>query len=402
MSEAAPLAAASDTAAPPRTKDRSPGASPEKSTQTLPQAPTTRRHLYEIDVLRILTFACVIAVHTTSHTVAADDWGLNGLLALVHFTREVFFALTAFVLVYSYRHKPVPMRKFWPRRFLLVGVPYLVWSAIYVLIDFFEHPSGGVGHLLTTYLVDVITGNAWYHMYFLLVTMQVYLLLPLIQWFVRITRKHHWTLLAISFVVELVIMALYMYWPSTVHWLGVYSNAVFLSYQFFILLGAVGADHATEFLAWVRSHRGVIAVIAVLSGLFMLGVFVCGVLIFGFSQYHAGTPMQPAIVVWSVGIGLGFLALGTKWADTRRPDSLIAKAVDYGSDRSFGIFLSHPLFIWFILWVGGGWVADTIAKPWLTLVVYVAVVIGAVLLTDLLRRTPLSLAFTGRPRSRQK
>ena len=110
-------------------------------TQT--SAPRARApHLYEVDVVRILTFACVIAVHTTSHTVASDDIGLYSLLGLVHFTREVFFALSGFVLVYSYLSKPVPMKKFWSRRFLLVGVPYVVWSAIYFVSSNLYHPVG--------------------------------------------------------------------------------------------------------------------------------------------------------------------------------------------------------------------------------------------------------------------
>ncbi|MEK6344876.1 MAG: acyltransferase family protein, partial [Curtobacterium sp.] len=88
------------------------------------------RHLYEVDVLRILTFACVIGVHTTSHTAATDDVGLAALLGLLHFTRLVFFSLTAFVLVYSYEIRPRPMAQFWPKRFLLVGVPYLAWSFV--------------------------------------------------------------------------------------------------------------------------------------------------------------------------------------------------------------------------------------------------------------------------------
>jgi peptidoglycan/LPS O-acetylase OafA/YrhL len=368
-----------------------------------PAAPrASRKHIYEIDVLRILTFACVIAVHTTSHTVAANDWTLNGLLALVHFTREVFFALTAFVLVYSYRHNPVPMRKFWPRRFLLVGVPYLAWSAIYVLITFSEHPSGGVGGLLSTYVIDVLTGNAWYHMYFLLVTMQVYLLLPVIQWFVRVTRKHHWTLLAVSLGVQLAMMACYMYWPHSIDFLGGYEKQIFFSYEFFILAGAVAADHATQFLAWVRANRPLIAVIAAATGLATLAVFVLQVLVAGYTQYHSGTPLQPIIVIWSIGVGLGFLAIGTLWADRRVPGSFLARAIDYGSDRSFGIFLSHPLVIWFVLWVGGGIVAKVVPKPWLTPVVYVAVIAGALLITEVLRRTRASLVFTGRPYRRKR
>ena len=78
-------------------------------------APPARKHLWEVDIVRILTFVCVIAVHTISHTAAATpaNLPLYLLLGLVHFTRDVFFALTAFVLVYSYFAKPVSMRKFW-------------------------------------------------------------------------------------------------------------------------------------------------------------------------------------------------------------------------------------------------------------------------------------------------
>lgn len=99
------------------------------------------RHLYEVDVLRILTFACVIGVHTTSHTIAADDVPLNALLGLLHFTRLVFFSLTAFVLVYSWSLRPRPLTQFWPRRFLLVGVPYLAWSFVYVAASWLASSS---------------------------------------------------------------------------------------------------------------------------------------------------------------------------------------------------------------------------------------------------------------------
>jgi peptidoglycan/LPS O-acetylase OafA/YrhL len=67
------------------------------------------------------------------------------------------------------------------------------------------------------------------------------------------------------------------------------------------------------------------------------------------------------------------------------------------SDRSFGIFLSHPFFVWFLLWVGDDWLESTVAKPWLTLVTYLAVIVGAILVTEVFRRTPLSLPLTGRP-----
>jgi peptidoglycan/LPS O-acetylase OafA/YrhL len=103
------------------------------------------------------------------------------------------------------------------------------------------------------------------------------------------------------------------------------------------------------------------------------------------------------VIVWSIPVALGFLALGTTWADQRRAGSRMARLVDTASDRSFGIFLAHPYLIWIILLFWNGPLHDAFPSPWLSVVLYVMVVVGTVLLIEILRRTPLSLAFTGRP-----
>ena len=368
---------------------------------------TKARHLYEIDILRILTFACVIAVHTTSHSITAaqnvrgtpdsDDLGLYTLLSLVHFTREVFFALTAFVLVYSWFHRPRPMREFWPKRFLLVGVPYLVWSAIYVVVPYLRSPDGDLGGLLRDFGVDIVTGNAWYHLYFLLVTMQVYLILPLLLRLVQRTRGHHVAVGVVALVVQLILIGAYCYIPAvnavTAGWIG----SVFPTYIFFIVAGALLADHQVAFLAWVRVHRRGIAIGTLLIGaVYLVWVWLQRALL-GFSYYKSGTPMQPAMVIWGSAIFLAFLAAGTWWADRRVKGSRQARFVDWASDRSFGIFLAHPLIIWLALWVGDDALAKAFPNPWLTLVVYLIAVFGAALISDVARRTPVSMPLTGRP-----
>ena len=57
---------------------------------------------------------------------------------------------------------------------------------------------GDVPDLVRTYAEGIVTGVAWYHLYFLLVTMQVYLLLPVVVWLVRRTRGHHVTVLVVA------------------------------------------------------------------------------------------------------------------------------------------------------------------------------------------------------------
>ncbi|WP_248703274.1 acyltransferase [Curtobacterium sp. MWU13-2055] len=375
---------------------------PEAQPQPQVQTPTRTaagkpRHLYEVDVLRILTFACVIGVHTTSHTAASDDAGLNALLALLHFTRLVFFSLTAFVLVYSYTLRPRPMAQFWPKRFLLVGVPYLAWSFVYVGSSWLLSSTrrGDVPDLVRTLSEGIVTGTSWYHLYFLLVTMQVYLLLPVIVWLVRKTRGHHVTTLVVALVVQLVVFAGYKYFPASDAWLHGYQKQFFFSYVFFIVSGAIAADHADAFLRFIRVHRRAVLWAFAGVGALTLGVWALQVAL-GQSLYAAGTPLQPIEAVWSTAVFVGFLAIGAHWADRRRPGSSVARFVDYASDRSFGIFLSHPFLIWILLY-GDSWLEAVVPRPWLTLVTYLLVVVLSVAVTEAFRWTPLSVPLTGRP-----
>ncbi|HEY2645132.1 MAG TPA: acyltransferase [Galbitalea sp.] len=359
-------------------------------------AAPVRQRLWEIDIVRILTFLCVIGVHTISHTAGASDLPLYLLLGLLHFTRDVFFALTAFVLVYTYFRRPVPMRTFWPRRFLLVGVPYVVWSSIYFFANLAHTGTTSSPWVVAgDFLLDLATGKAWYHLYFLLVTMQVYLLLPVIVWLVRKTRGHHTLVVAVSGALELIIVTCYFYFPATVSGLLAYKDEYFFSYIFFIVAGAIAADHLVVLFGWVRAHRPAIAVATGITGVLTIGVFLLSIA-GGRSYASAVTPLQPIIMVWAAVVCFAFLAIGTVWADRRKTDGIGTRFVNVASDRSFGIFLSHPLFIWLLLWVGNDWFEKNVPSPWLTLVIYVLVVAGAIILTEIARRTPLSLPLTGR------
>ena len=50
----------------------------------------------------------------------------------------------------------------------------------------------------------------------------------------------------------------------------------------------------------------------------------------------------------------------------------------------------------------GRWLERVVPTPWLTLVAYALVIIGAVLITELARRSPLSLPLTGRRFARRR
>ncbi len=330
-------------------------------------------------MVRVLTFACVIAVHTVSTVNPLDSVPAGSVVMLLHFTREAFFVLTAFVLVHRHAATaPAPL-PFWRRRFLLVGVPYVVWTVIYTGLQQVPVP---VADPVATLVRNLLTGTGWFHLYFLLVSLQFYLVFPAFRRLLTATRGHHGWLLAASAALQVAIDL----WLHELN--STYAGSVFLSYQFFLVLGGVVAMHRDRVDAWIRSRRGVVVGAALVTGAaaeawYQLTVPAVGAIV-------ATDVFQPVMIPWVVAVCALFWAAGTAW----RP-RWVARA----SDRSFGVFLVHPAILW-ALTVGG--TVELIPAPWSSVVAYAVAVGGSLLIVEVLRRTPLCLVLTGKSRPKEK
>jgi peptidoglycan/LPS O-acetylase OafA/YrhL len=358
-----------------------------------------RRHIYEADVLRVLTFACVIAVHTTSETTATRNVSANSIVMLLHFTREAFFCLTGFVLVHQYLGRTFTLGRFWWRKIVTVGAPYVTWTVIYTFLNYEDHPIPGPGEVVLTLLKNLALGTAWYHMYFLLVSMQIYLIYPLIANLLKRTAGRHGQLLAASAVLQVAILTGVMYAaPSSgfAHALVAHDAAIFVSYQFYILLGAVAAFHWPAWLLWIRTHRPAVAA-GVVGSAALAEAWYFAAVHNGRLAADAAAVLQPVMLPWAVAAIAGLVALSTLWTERRRENDRLTQVLGTLSDRSFGVFLCHPAVLWFILWADSGWLRSNVTAPWLTIVAYSLTVVGALAVTDVLRRLPISLALTGRP-----
>jgi peptidoglycan/LPS O-acetylase OafA/YrhL len=370
----------------------------ERGAATAPRA--GRRHVYEADVVRVLTFAAVIGVHTIAQTNGNSSVGANGVVMLLHFTRNAFFALTGFVLAYQYLGRRYSLGKFWYRRFLTVGVPYVVWTLFYTGLQWFQ---GARNWTLERWWIQLrfylIHGDAWFHLYFLLVSMQVYLLYPLIAALVRATARHHVTLLVISLAVQVTTSSVLTYghfhggpWG----WYAGYSPILVFTYQFYVLLGAVTAAHLEEIASWIRSHTKTILAALVVTGAAAEIWYVVAT-----RHQEAATAadvLQPIMLPWSVAVVAGLMALGLYWSDHRRAGSRFDQFMGAAQDRSFGIYLCHPAVLFGIVWAGNHYLYYHLTGPELALVVYPLTVLGAVVVTEVLRHVPFSTAFTGRAR----
>lgn len=355
-------------------------------------------YVHAVDVVRLVTFVCVVGVHAVSMTMNPQDVTTGTAVSALHFTRGAFFILSAFVLTYAQGDRPMNVRTFWPRRFLYVGVPYLVWSIVYWWIEVGGVPRwGDVRHLG----IEVLTGTANYHLYFLLVSLQLYLLLPLLLWVVRRTQGHHLALLVGSGAAELGLLALNHYpaWPTG--WTALHADVLVLSpvYQFYFFVGAVAAVHHERLRAWVRGHAGVVIGALLAAGALHTGVYLLQVA-GGDTVQQAYDPLQPSVVPWTLAVTLGLYTWGCAYAARRRSGSRVARFVEQASLASFGVFLVHPLFLNTVLGRWLAWGSSTLDPNLSALLAWSGTVVLAFAFAVVAIRTPLALPLTGRGRLR--
>lgn len=357
-----------------------------------------QERLHYVDLIRVLTIALVIGTHVLALSPVVATTATGALTILFHVSREVFFLLTAFVLTYGTTRRKPRWPAFWRKRFLFVAVPYVAWTVLYFLAD-------GAPFQSDLFVQQLLTGSARYHLYFLLVSMQIYLVFPVIRALLRVTQRHHGWLLAGCAAFQL-LFSLYVKqgWPGGIltGWLR-FPDAMLPSYLGYILAGAIAGWHREELVAWTRvHHRGVLtgSVTALAAG---LGVYFGQVFFAGQPPLVAAFVWQPAVVVESVAVAWAFLALGLRWQDRGMPGRALVLST---SDASFGVYLVHPLILQGIL-LGAGAIglvdyAQTVPNALVMISLVVLLLpptyLVSVLLTVAARRTPVSLALTGRAR----
>ncbi|GAB3461104.1 acyltransferase [Actinophytocola sediminis] len=353
--------------------------------------------------MRVVTFACVVLVHTVGTVVFLTTVPGGGLAYLMHYTRYAFVAITGFVLFLGYYRRDEGILPFYRRRFGLVVLPYLLWSGVYLSLIVATTEWRGVLGTAKWVVENVVYGSSWFHLYFLLISMQIYLLFPVLRWVVRRTEGHHGKLFAGAWVVQLGYMALVTWVPALPGWFGWMlwgrSFTLLPMYIGFAVIGALAAVHYERMHAWVLAHLRLLAMIAA-AGLAATGV------IFYVRVYELGTPPQaaamavhPVQVVPALAMIVGLYVVGSMWLSRRKDTDLLAKVVDAGSVRAFGVYAVHPLAIWLL----GQWFTPElfalipytlIRVPLLLLAVYLL----SLVIVEVLLRSPLAKQLVARDR----
>jgi peptidoglycan/LPS O-acetylase OafA/YrhL len=353
-----------------------------------------RRRLDQVDAMRPIKQAGVVSTHSIIYFApAAASVSSNAVLLLLHVSRDGFFFLSACMLTYAYAEMRLTgLRRFYWRRFVAVGIPYLCWNVIYMLNGLprshYATVSAALAHL------GRLISTGYYQLYFLLVIMQFYVVFPLVLVLLRRTKGHHGLVLAVAAAAQVAISIL-THWNMLPTLMVRYAQQDALTYLLYLVGGAVVAFHIEEVDAWVRRNAHLIMALTLVAG-------VAAEAVYYLALHHVTTvlgsgsdPFQPSVIPFNVGaITCGYLAgvaLVQPWR-SRRTKALVR----VGSDDSYGIYLSQMLFVVTLTSLHWGRLNSVLPWPLVCLLTVVIIFACCIALTGLLARTPLAVPLTGR------
>lgn len=370
-------------------------------------APTAGARVRQLDVLRVLGCFSVIAVHAVGAPYPAESVGLGATTFLLHYSREMFLFVSAMVLAHN--HLPrmnadgrLPgTAAVCRRRTRAIGLPYLTWTAVYLLLaQLHAGPvralPGQLPGMPRMWMTAVLTGTGWYHLYFLLVTLQYAVVFP---WMLRLlhrTRGRHGLLVAGSLTLQLLTLWSYQHWGApTGSWRILGGDSSLLAYQFWLVTGSVAALHLHAWHRWVMRRIPLIIAAAIVAATALIWTYLAQLPTH--DPVSASSPLQPVMLLWAGAVLAVFYPLAVTLSRVR--SARLRRFIDLGAQWSFGIYLMHPLALDGVLIVLQRYRLLT-ASVWSSLLMLVGTTLVTVSVCALLQRTGRGRLLVGLPRPR--
>lgn len=184
---------------------------------------------------KVLGCILVMIVHVTATywtafvSGSAQHMAIIGLNLIARFAVPAFIFINGYVMHLRYIDLEIHPMNYISRRLRTILLPYLMWSVFYTC---YYHFIGIKAMSLSVFLDDLIYGSAAYHLYFMVLIIQFYVLFPILRFIFR-TVNRPIMILTVVIILSIRLNSL-MAFP--------YSDRFFFNYLVFYVLGMVMAD----------------------------------------------------------------------------------------------------------------------------------------------------------------
>lgn len=307
-----------------------------------------------LDYMRGLSMLGVIGIHSGSYYLSNPIVNIH-LFAffdiVTRFCVPIFFFISAFGLFYNLKiNEPFDYKSFMVKRFKTVLLPYLTWSIIYLIYYVFRFNDSSILNF-DTILRYLIFGLCSYQLYFLVLLLWFYLLMPL---WIKLVKAMTIPKLSILFIFQ-IFFDYYSEYLSKLHFnveffnnLITYRlNYLVLYYIFIFILGAYCAIHYKQFSQFLKTHTNKIILFGFSTLIAMLSYYYYLVLVNHYTLEQAGNTahqLSSPGVFYTLGATLALFAIFNNYnlsSNSKRICSFLGK-------HSYFAYLVHPLVMYFI------------------------------------------------------
>ncbi|MGZ4107176.1 MAG: acyltransferase, partial [Tumebacillaceae bacterium] len=232
-----------------------------------------KARIEEIQWLRGVAFLAVVLQHTIGHydyqpdVQVADGVAMTLLLLISKFAVPLFIFITGLVLFYNYDGE-LHYVDFVRKRVKDIIVPYVVWTVFYVL--YFHEYGGGVWATVKQLLHVVFTGKASYHLWYVVMIFQFYLLFPVFRAGFRALQRKVRTM-RVAMVCIVIVGGVYIFLTTCVstlmQWFGAlhipvltplfttYADRNFVYFFYYFVLGGVAGLYIDSWREFVKRYQ---------------------------------------------------------------------------------------------------------------------------------------------------
>jgi surface polysaccharide O-acyltransferase-like enzyme len=308
------------------------------------------------DNLRGICMLGVIAIHVGSMAISAETATPFAALVtniLSRYSVPAFFFISGYGLFYSKPlEEPFSYGAFLKKRLHSIGKPYLIASLLYLLYYTIMNRDLSVLDP-SNILFSLFFGTAQYHIYFLVILIWFYLLFPLWRGLMRAMETVGLKLsLAVLFVLQVLLYeGSFHFWsyPSWIAQSWLLTNLMNFRlnyfpffYLFIFMLGGVIARHYEGFKALITEKKALLTVFFAASAGFNTWMFYRWTNLYGMPYENTINSLQQLSLPGLVYTIASVLFFSMILQSGRYPFKGALKRM---SDRSFVIYLIHPLFI---------------------------------------------------------
>lgn len=340
------------------------------------------KRFIEIDIFKGICILAVIAIHMSGIIAPGGKLSIYKLDDYFLYSIITRFCVPGFILasglVLSLRGKTIKIKDFLKNRLCFIVIPYIFWSLFY---SFFWTKLNGQP---INPFKAIIYGTASYHLYFILIILQYYVVFLCLNKYIKFIRPLH---LVILFCAQLFVnefsnkiqlkLGNFNFVTTFIPWIFIYTFGCY-----------VGRNYEACRAIFIK-FRGIIFAGTVLSLLYQLSRFL--------QMYFSGVDPRKipngTVIVLTVFVFALVLSYSDKYDNYK--NTIVIKFLNRIGLISFGIYLIHPILLpFFVIKINP--IFNNDISSYLILAEYIVTVLISWGLIELLRKVKFSKYIIGR------